>query len=62
MKFMALGRNGYSLQTGLSITRVGDELFLEPINSKGTVIKARVVVPDSAIRELREVLDYENQR
>jgi len=47
----ALGRNGYTLQTGVSVFSVGGfdgadrSVFVEPINSRGEVTRCRVVIP-----------------
>lgn len=42
----AIGRNGYSFQHGLYVVNAGqDEVFIQPINSKGKATVSRVVVP-----------------
>lgn len=54
-----LGRSGYIKACGLEITKSshGEEVYLEPISSKGSVSPARLVVPVSHLKELRDALD-----
>ena len=47
------GRNGYIGTTGINVVEFGDELFLEPITSRGINSEAcRIVLPQSAITSL----------
>jgi hypothetical protein len=53
----ALGRNGYMQCHGVSVSIFGSCIHLEPIHSKGDIGRARVPVPFTAVRELRDALD-----
>jgi hypothetical protein len=53
----ALGRNGYMQCHGVSVSIFGSDIHLEPIHSKGDIGRARVPVPFTAVRELRDALD-----
>ena len=54
----ALGRNGYSQCWGvsLSLDSCDEEVAIEPVNSKGEVTRARVMVPVAAIPEVIKAL------
>jgi len=57
-KFDAKGRNGYIGTTGINVVDLGEELFLEPITTRGVNSKAcRIVLPKSAVTALIEALD-----
>jgi hypothetical protein len=54
-KFDSKGRNGYIGTTGINVVDLGDELFLEPITTRGINSEAcRIVVPKSAITALTD--------
>ena len=56
--FDSKGRNGYIGTTGINVVDLGDELFLEPITTRGINSEAcRTVVPKSAITALVNALD-----
>lgn len=55
--WMTLGRNGYSQAFGIEISDFTDAVLLEPINSKGDIGRARLVVPKTHIHALRDVLN-----
>ena len=56
-KFDSKGRNGYIGTTGINVISLGEELFLEPITSRGVNSEAcRIVLPKSAISTLIEAL------
>src|ERR1700747_2939105 len=47
-KFDAKGRNGYIGTTGINVVDLGEELFLEPITTRGVNSEAcRIVLPKS---------------
>ena len=49
-KFDSKGRNGYIGTTGINVVDLGEELFLEPITTRGVNSEAcRIVLPKSAI-------------
>ena len=57
-KFDSKGRNGYVGTTGINVVDLGEELFLEPITTRGLNSEAcRIVLPKSAITALIEALD-----
>jgi hypothetical protein len=57
-KFDSKGRNGYIGTTGINVVDLGDELFLEPITTRGVNSEAcRIVLPKSAITALIEALE-----
>ena len=57
-KFDSKGRNGYVGTTGINVVDLGDELFLEPITTRGINSEAcRIVVPKSAITTLINALE-----
>ena len=57
-KFDSKGRNGYVGTTGINVVSVGEELFLEPITTRGFNSGAcRIVLPKSAISTLIEALE-----
>ena len=57
-KFDSKGRNGYIGTTGINVVDLGEELFLEPITTRGVNSEAcRIVLPKSAITALIEVLE-----
>jgi hypothetical protein len=57
-KFDSKGRNGYVGTTGINVVDLGDELFFEPITTRGINSEAcRIVVPKSAITTLINALD-----
>jgi hypothetical protein len=57
-KFDSKGRNGYIGTTGINVVDLGDELFLEPITTRGINSEAcRIVVPKSAITTLINALE-----
>ena len=57
-KFDSKGRNGYIGTTGINVVDLGEELFLEPITTRGINSEAcRIVLPKSAITALIEALD-----
>ena len=66
-RFDALGRNGYIRSCGLSVLMIGNELFLEPLTSRGEIGRARIVVPikaapkilDAIVQECRLMLQRE---
>ena len=54
-KFDSKGRNGYIGTTGINVVDLGEELFLEPITTRGVNSEAcRIVLPKSAITVLIE--------
>jgi hypothetical protein len=56
-KFESKGRNGYIDATGINVVERGDELFLEPVTTRGINSEAcRIVQPRSAITALIEAL------
>jgi hypothetical protein len=56
-KFDSKGRNGYIETTGINLVDLGEELFLEPITTRGVNSEAcRIVLPKSAITALIEAL------
>ena len=56
-KFDAKGRNAYIGTTGINVVDLGEELFLEPITTRGVNSEAcRIVLPKSAITALIEAL------
>ena len=56
-KFDSKGRNGYIGTTGINVVDLGEELFLEPITTRGVNSEAcRIVLPKSAITALIEAL------
>jgi len=56
-KFDSKGRNGYIGTTGLNVVDLGEELFLEPITTRGLNSEAcRIVLPKSAITALVDAL------
>jgi hypothetical protein len=56
-KFDSKGRNGYIGTTGINVVDLADELFLEPIRTRGINSEAcRIVVPKSAITALINAL------
>jgi len=57
-KFDSKGRNGYIGTTGINVAALGEELFLEPITTRGFNSGAcRIVVPKSAITALVDALE-----
>jgi hypothetical protein len=57
-KFDSKGRNGYIGTTGVNVVDLGEELFLEPITTRGFNSEAcRIVVPKSAITALVDALE-----
>ena len=57
-KFDAKGRNGYIGTTGINVVDLGEELFLEPITTRGVNSEAcRIVLPKSAVTALIEALE-----
>src|SRR6516225_6880298 len=57
-KFDSKGRNGYIGTTGINLADLGEELFLEPITTRGVNREAcRIVLPKSAITALIEALE-----
>jgi hypothetical protein len=57
-KFDSKGRNGYVGTTGINVVDLGEELFLEPITTRGLNSEAcRIVLPKSAITALIEALE-----
>jgi hypothetical protein len=57
-KFDSKGRNGYVGTTGINVVDLGEELFLEPITTRGLNSEAcRIVLPKSAITALVEALE-----
>ena len=57
-KFDSKGRNGYIGTTGINVVDLGEELFLEPITTRGVNSEAcRIVLPRSAITALIEALE-----
>ena len=57
-KFDAKGRNGYIGTTGINVVDLGEELFLEPITTRGVNSEAcRIVLPKSAISTLTKALE-----
>ena len=63
-KFDSKGRNGYVGTTGINVVDLGEELFLEPVTTRGINSEAcRVVLPKSAITALIEALaDFAGSR
>ena len=56
-KFDSKGRNGYVGTTGINVVDLGEELFLEPITTRGINSEAcRIVLPESPITALVEAL------
>ena len=56
-RFDSKGRNGNIGPTGIYLVDLGEELFLEPINTRGVNSEAcRIVLPKSAITALIEAL------
>jgi hypothetical protein len=56
-KFDSKGRNGYIGTTGINVVDLGEELFLEPITTRGLNSEAcRIVLPKSAITALVDAL------
>ncbi len=57
-KFDSKGRNGYIGTTGINVVSLGEELFLEPITTRGVNSEAcRIVLPKSAISRLIEAFE-----
>ena len=57
-QFDSKGRNGYIGTTGINVVDLGEELFLEPITTRGVNSEAcRIVLPKSAITVLIEALE-----
>jgi hypothetical protein len=57
-KFDSKGRNGYIGTTGINVVDLGEELFLEPITTRGVNSEAcRIVLPKAAISTLIEALE-----
>ena len=57
-KFDAKGRNGYIGTTGIDVVDLGEELFLEPLTTRGVNSEAcRIVLPKSAISTLTKALE-----
>ena len=57
-KFDSKGRNGYVGTTGINVVDLGEELFLEPITTRGINSEAcRIVLSKSAITALVEALE-----
>jgi hypothetical protein len=57
-KFDSKGRNGYIGTTGINLVDLDEELFLEPITTRGVNSEAcRIVLRKSAITALIEALD-----
>ena len=57
-KFDSKGRNGYIGTTGINLVDLGEELFLEPITTRGANSEAcRIVLLKSAITALIEALE-----
>jgi hypothetical protein len=57
-KFDSKGRNGYIGTTGINVVDLGEELFLEPITTRGVNSETcRIVLPKSAITALIEALE-----
>ena len=57
-KFDSKGRNGYVGTTGINVVDLGEELFLEPITTRGLNSEAcRIVLPKSVITALIEALE-----
>ncbi len=57
-KFDSKGRNGYVGTTGINVVDLGEELFLEPITTRGINSEAcRIVLPKSAITALVGALE-----
>jgi hypothetical protein len=57
-KFDGKGRNGYIGTTGINVVDLGEELFLEPITTRGVNSEAcRIVLPKSAITVLIKALE-----
>ena len=56
--FDSKGRNGYIGTTGINVADLGEELFLEPITTRGSNSEAcRIVLPKSAITALIQALE-----
>ena len=56
-QFDTKGRNGYIGTTGINVVDLGEELFLEPITTRGVNSEAcRIVLPKSAVTALIEAL------
>ena len=56
-KFDSKGCNGYIGTTGINVVDLGDELFLEPITTRGINSEAcRIVVTKSAVTALVDAL------
>jgi hypothetical protein len=56
--FDSKGRNGYIGTTGINVVSLGEELFLEPITTRGANSEAcRITLPKSAISTLIEALE-----
>jgi hypothetical protein len=56
-KFDSKGRNGYIGTTGINVVDLGEELFFEPITTRGVNSEAcRIVLPKSATTVLIEAL------
>ena len=57
-KFDSKGRNGYIGTTGINLVDLGEELFFEPITTRGANSEAcRIVLPKPAITALIEALE-----
>lgn len=55
-KFDALGRSGYIQCHGVAVTNLHPEIFLEPLNSRGDISSARIVIPLASVAALRDAL------
>ena len=56
-QWQTLGRNGSSESCGIQVLQQGAEVFLQPINSRGNVSRARLVVPLTHLRQIRDALN-----
>ena len=57
-KFDSKGRSGYIGTTGINVVDLGEELFLEPITTRGVNSEAcRIVLPKSATTVLIGALE-----
>ena len=52
-----LGVNGFSKSAGIHLRQVGAEVFMQPISIKGNVVRTRLVVPVTHLREVRDAID-----
>lgn len=54
--FDTLGRNGYTRSCGMTVSRVAEEIFLEPINAHGKTGRARLVIHADHVPDLIDAL------